>query len=71
MAQTFLSGAKLRNRIKYLVDSNADKTWLKTISNAHKIRCGFVSISIKIEIDATRVLPVKGLRCRPRVKDFR
>jgi hypothetical protein len=37
MAQTFLSHAKLRNRIKGLVDSNADKTWLKTDSNAHKI----------------------------------
>ncbi|MGO4481561.1 hypothetical protein ACVITL_002106 [Rhizobium pisi] len=71
MAQTFLSHAKLRNRIKGLVDSNTDKDWLKTISNARKIRRGFVSKSNKIVIHATRLSPVKGLGCRPDVKDFR
>ncbi|NKK78653.1 hypothetical protein [Rhizobium leguminosarum] len=70
MAQTFLSHAKLRNRIKGLVDSNADKTWLKTDSNAHKIRCGFVANSFKILMAATRLSPAKRLRRRPDVKDF-
>ncbi|MBY3053456.1 hypothetical protein [Rhizobium laguerreae] len=71
MAQTFLSHAKLRNRIKGLVDSNTDKAWLKRDSNAHKIRFGFVANSFKILMHATTLSPAKRLRCRPAVKDFR
>ncbi|MBB2751148.1 UNVERIFIED_ORG: methionine synthase I (cobalamin-dependent) [Rhizobium aethiopicum] len=71
MTRTFLSHGKLRNRIKGLVDSNADKIWLKTISNARKIRRAFVSKSIKIVPAATRLSTGKSLHCRLGVKDFR
>jgi hypothetical protein len=70
MTQTFLSGAKLRNRIKGLVESNADKTWLKTNSNAHKIRGAFVSKSIKIVSYAARLSRSKRLCCRAAIKGF-